>query len=132
MKDIIKSAQEWFRQASYDLETGRALFASKRYLYCIFICHLALEKGLKGLFTKKFKEVPPKTHNLIFLLTRLELKPEPEIKEFINELNTVSIPTRYPDDLKSLLKEYKVAKVKEILQNTEEALQWLSRELERL
>ncbi|MBE0638943.1 MAG: HEPN domain-containing protein [Bacteroidales bacterium] len=44
---------EWFFQSDYDLETAEDMFESGRMVYCIFMCHLSLEKALKGLFMKE-------------------------------------------------------------------------------
>uniref|UniRef100_A0A7C4YD27 HEPN domain-containing protein n=1 Tax=candidate division WOR-3 bacterium TaxID=2052148 RepID=A0A7C4YD27_UNCW3 len=40
-----------------------------RYIYTVFMCHLSVEKALKGLYVKKFKKNPPKKHNLIFFVS---------------------------------------------------------------
>jgi HEPN domain-containing protein len=39
-----KDPQEWLRQADYDMDTAEYMYAGGRYLYTIFMCHLALEK----------------------------------------------------------------------------------------
>lgn len=56
----------------YDLETFKAMHGSGRYFYALFMIHLAIEKGLKGLFWKVLKEVPPKTHHLKILSSENE------------------------------------------------------------
>ena len=38
--------QNWIALAEYDLETGRHMLATGRYLYVVFMCHMALEKIL--------------------------------------------------------------------------------------
>ena len=38
--------EEWFFQSDYDLETAHQLLQSGRNVYCIFMCHLCLEKAL--------------------------------------------------------------------------------------
>ena len=45
----MKNPQEWLRQADYDLDSAEYMFQCERYIYCIFLCHLAIEKALKGL-----------------------------------------------------------------------------------
>src|SRR5260221_13689304 len=98
------ASEEWFYQASYDYATAIAMFKSRRYVYCIFMCHLSLEKALKGLFVKKKNIFPPKTHNLLYVIEKLELQLPEEYDKFVSALNKVSIPTRYPEDLKKLLR----------------------------
>ncbi|RMG95388.1 MAG: HEPN domain-containing protein [Chloroflexi bacterium] len=38
----------WVASSLYDLETAEQMLITKRYLYVIFMCHLALEKMLKA------------------------------------------------------------------------------------
>jgi HEPN domain-containing protein len=46
--------------------------------------------------------------------------------DFISTLNRVSVPTRYPDDLQRILKDYDKKKTKEVLDQSKQVLQWLS------
>ena len=45
-----KATANWLASADYDMQTAEAMFESKRYLYVVFMCHLALEKTLKALY----------------------------------------------------------------------------------
>jgi HEPN domain-containing protein len=65
--------EEWYFQSDYDLETAFDLFKSGRNVYCIFMCHLSLEKALKGLFVKTKGEFPSKTHSLMYFIEKIEL-----------------------------------------------------------
>lgn len=47
---MAKDAEEWLRQAEYDLDTADAMYTTGRNFYAIFMCHLAIEKALKGLY----------------------------------------------------------------------------------
>jgi HEPN domain-containing protein len=62
---------QWFKQAQYDLSTAEAMVDAKKYIYVIFMCHLAIEKALKGLYLKKVSNIPPQAHNLLFLLEKV-------------------------------------------------------------
>ncbi|MFB3895377.1 MAG: HEPN domain-containing protein [bacterium] len=61
---MVKLPEEWFKQAEYDLDTAKVMFNSGRYFYTIFMCHLSIEKALKGLYAKVFGKDPIKTHDL--------------------------------------------------------------------
>jgi HEPN domain-containing protein len=63
--------QNWIALSDYDLETARHMLATGRFLYVIFMCHLALEKMLKAHFTEVTQSIPPKTHDLIYLIRRV-------------------------------------------------------------
>ena len=44
------------------------MLATGRYLYVIFMCHLALEKTLKAIAAEAQQKTPPKTHDLLYLV----------------------------------------------------------------
>jgi len=67
---MAKDPEEWFRQADYDLETAEYMFAGGRYFYSVFMCHLGIEKGLKGLYQERSKETPPRFTTLFICSTR--------------------------------------------------------------
>jgi HEPN domain-containing protein len=48
-----KATQNWIESSDYDIKTAEAMFKSKRYLYVVFMCHLATEKMLKALVSEK-------------------------------------------------------------------------------
>lgn len=123
----MKSSKEWFLQAEYDMATAEAMYDSGRYFYAVFMCHLSLEKCLKGIYSKILNELPPKTHNLIYLLERMSLQPPENIFQFIYSINAESVATRYPDDIQRALKDYTKEKTLEILNNSKQALQWLKK-----
>lgn len=125
----FKLPEEWLRQAVYDLKTAETLFETKRYIYAVFMCHLSIEKALKGLFAKRFKKDPPKTHDLNYLCVLIDLRLPEELQNFLDRLNDLSVPTRYPDELRRLLREYKKDKTKTILRNAKGLLSWLKKRL---
>lgn len=124
-----KQPKEWIKQAEYDLKTADIMLVHKRYIYAVFMCHLAIEKTLKGLFTSIIKKNPPKTHSLIFLIEKIGLEIPDNIYNFIYTLNGVSVPTRYPDDLNRINKTYNKVKTEKLVDDTKEALKWLKRKL---
>ena len=65
-----KKILEWLKQADYDMDTAEFMCRGGRYFYAVFMCHLAIEKALKGLYQRNLQETPPKTHNLIYLLSK--------------------------------------------------------------
>jgi HEPN domain-containing protein len=111
--------------ADYDMETARHMLATGRYLYVIFLCHLALEKLLKAHVAEVTQTLPIKTHDLIYLVKKCELELPENYLDFIGKINTASIPTRYPDDLQRALKEYPKSVAKDYLNKTTELVQWL-------
>lgn len=127
MSGNYKPSREWFKQAEYDLDTAEAMLTAGRYIYTVFMSHLSIEKALKGLYTKKYKKDPPKTHDLSYLTAMLELELPDQHHEFLDDLNDLSVPTRYPNELEKLLKQYKKDKTSTLLIHTKELLQWLKK-----
>jgi HEPN domain-containing protein len=123
-----KRAAEWLKQADYDIDTAEFMLAGGRIFYAVFMCHLSLEKAFKGLYQDKLKETPPKTHNLVYLLKKTDIKPAETMGRFIVKLNEASVVTRYPEDIDSLQKQYTQDVVKEILVKSREVLQWIKKE----
>ncbi len=121
--------QNWVNTALYDLETARHMFTTRRYLYVVFMCHLALEKMLKAHVTENLGTIPPRSHDLIYLTSRSGLTLPDTFLEFVGKINNASILTRYPDDLQQALQEYPRSVVKSYLQQTEEIIQWLHQTL---
>ena len=124
-KENSKGYKEWFLQADYDFETAEAMYKSGRYLYTVFMSHLCIEKALKGLLVKRHDVFPPKTHNLIYLVEKIELELTEKDTAFVFQLNDVSLPTRYPEDLKKLMRVYTKEKAKQILDKTNILLKWI-------
>jgi HEPN domain-containing protein len=116
--------EEWFGQAEYDFGTAQAMVRARRYIYSIFMCHLCLEKILKGLLSKR-DIVPPKSHDLVYLLGMISRHIPEKHAEFLEMLNDVSVPTRYPEELSKLLTQYPRKRAVEIVQKTWEAKEWL-------
>lgn len=113
-----KGPEEWLKQADYDLDTADYMFEGGRYFYTVFMCHLSIEKALKGLYQKRLNEMPPKTHNLVYLINKVGIKPPEDIGRFLVKLNQASVVTRYPEEPAKLQKEYTRSIVKELTSKT--------------
>jgi HEPN domain-containing protein len=126
--EIKDRFQEWYFQSDYDLETAADMLKSGRTVYCIFMCHLSLEKVLKGLLIKTKGEFPSKSHNLIYFVDKIGLELSEPYYEFLFMLNKISVPTRYPDDLKKLFITYTMDRAESILNLTKEVQLWIKQQ----
>lgn len=129
MSNNFKLPTEWLKQAEYDMDTARAMFKTGRYIYAVFMCHLAIEKVIKGIYSKIIKKDPPKTHDLVYLSESMSLDLTEDDSKFLDSLNDLSIPTRYPDELQKLVKQYSRKKTKIIINQTKKLLQCLKGKL---
>jgi len=121
----ITDHNEWIRQAEDDLKSAGVLLAGGRYTHCVFFCHLAIEKSLKAVYSRKFGEEPPKTHNLSLLMNETEVKPPEDMRKLIDRLAAASVPTRYPEDLRRMAGKYNKTTTPEILKKSEEVRKWI-------
>lgn len=124
-----ENTREWFHQAEFDIETAEYMFQGGRHFYAVFMCHLALEKALKGIYCKKLQDVPPKVHNLVFLMNKIDIKAPEALGKFIVKLNEANIATRYPESLEKLQKVYTKNITGEIISETKEMLSWIKQQL---
>lgn len=92
------------------------------------MCHLALEKTLKAIAAEAQGRTPPKTHDLLYLVTLGSVKPDQEHLDFIGKLNNASIPTRYPEDLAKILAIYPKKVAEQYLEKTKEVMAWLNQD----
>ena len=120
MSNNFKLPTEWLKQAEYDMDTAKAMLKTGRYIYAVFMCHLAIEKVIKGTYSKIIKKDPPRTHDLVYLSELITLDLTENLTGFLDSLNDVSIPTRYPDELEKLVQQYSKERTKKILKQTEE------------
>jgi HEPN domain-containing protein len=122
--------RNWAATANYDLRTAEAMYKAGRYLYVVFMCHLAIEKMLKAILAQQYPEdVPPKIHNLIHLAQKTEMTLPDNLKDFFQRIDNVSVATRYPEDLRTLSKEFNQDTAKRILTETKRMIRWLKQHL---
>lgn len=120
-----KATTNWLQSAEYDLRTASALLKNRRYIYVVFMCHLAIEKTLKAILSEKFKELPPYTHNLNRLIALAHIELPDRHKDFINKINLQSVPTRYPEDFRKLSKEFDKKIAEDYSKKTRGVIRWL-------
>src|SRR6266511_2994375 len=122
-----RTTLNWLRSAEYDIQTAESLLRARRYIYVIFMCHLAVEKMLKAIVAEVSPSLPPRTHNLYHLLELTQINLPEVHKDIVAKLNTMSIATRYPDDIAALSAEVTRKVARDYLMKTKEFIQWLSR-----
>lgn len=97
MEDLARIITYWREHAQYDLNTAESLFLGGRFPYCLFMCHLAIEKLLKGMIVEQTQSHAPYTHNLVELASKTDKEFSSEQKSLVAELNEFNLEARYPD-----------------------------------
>ncbi len=120
-----KDAQNFVNSAEYDLGTAEHMLKTGRYIYVVFMCHLALEKMIKAVAVETTKTPAPKTHNLLYLTKLAEISFPDSHLEFVSKINNASIITRYPEDFTKLVEAYPVDVVSSYFKQTKDVIAWL-------
>ena len=93
----------WINTAEDDWLTLNALYTAKRYSHCLFWAHLMLEKLSKARWVKNHEDnIPPKVHNIVWLLKESDVDISPENMMFLESFNRFQLSTRYPDYLRRI------------------------------
>jgi HEPN domain-containing protein len=97
MIDINKQIEYWHNGAFNDLDTAVILIANKKFIHGLFFCHLCIEKILKALLVKETGNLPPKSHNLPYLLEIAKVQVSEEERILMSVLMKYQLEGRYPD-----------------------------------
>jgi len=118
--------EQWAEQARYDLETARAMLAGERYLYVLFCCQQAVEKMLKAVIAERSGQCPPRLHNLLRLAEHAGVKLDQSQTVLMEDLSRYYIQSRYPEEIPALSRGLDRQRGEQVLNQTEDVLQWLS------
>lgn len=116
----------WVAQAEDDWTAVATLFKGRNYLQSLFFAHLVIEKICKALWIKHNEgNVPPRTHNLIHLLSTTPIKLSDDKNEFMLSLNRFQLEGRYPDYLNKMHNICNEPFTTTIINQTNELRLWL-------
>jgi len=88
----------WVDTAQYDWSGAEEAFIAKRFMHCLFWAHLTLEKLAKAHWVRTHEDnIPPKVHNIVWLLEQSDIDLGDEMMTFLNEFNKFQLSGRYPD-----------------------------------
>jgi HEPN domain-containing protein len=121
--------QAWIEDAEYDLQSAKAMLDSGRYFFVVFMCHLTIEKLLKSVIIEWQGIEPPRIHNLFGLIARAGLTIPSERRPLINELDNMSVVTRYPDGRRAIASLLTDESTAALYEKMVEFAQWLQQKL---
>ena len=122
--------QNWVEDADYDLQSAKAMLESGRYFFVVFMCHLTIEKLLKAVIVEKTGTSPPRIHNLVGLAARCGLDIPDRHRQLVNQLDNMSVVTRYPDGRRQIADALTEERVNSMFSDTMEFAEWIRAELE--
>ncbi|MCK4662269.1 MAG: HEPN domain-containing protein [Bacteroidales bacterium] len=121
----------WLEQANDDWDAVSTLFVGKKYLQSLFFSHLVIEKICKAIWIKcNESNMPPRTHNLIFILSQTDVILQENISEFLLILNRFQLEGRYPEYMTKMHNICNVEFTKSIIEKTKKLRLWLIEKLQ--
>lgn len=108
------------------------LFASKKYSYALFFCHLALEKLLKGFIVKYTGKPAPLEHNLVWLADGAGFILSDEQKDLMSEITTFNIKARYDDYKTNFYKKATREYAQRYITKTKNLILWLKKNYQQI
>ncbi len=131
MKNKEEYIEFWIEQANDDWKSVHTLFNGKNFLQSLFFSHLVIEKLCKSLWIKhNIENVPPRTHNLITLLSATPVILTDEQSEFLLLLNRFQLEGRYPDYMTKMHNICNEMFTKEIIDSVNDFKTWLLEKLQ--
>jgi HEPN domain-containing protein len=131
MKNKEEYIEFWIEQANDDWKAVHTLFNGKNFLQSLFFSHLVIEKLCKSLWIKhNIENVPPRTHNLITLLSATPVILTDEQSEFLLMLNRFQLEGRYPDYMTKMHNICNEMFTKEIIDSVNDFKTWLLEKLQ--
>ncbi len=117
----------WLEISEEDLETAEILLSKNKYLYSGYFLQQSVEKILKAYYQMTKNELPPRTHNLVYLaeITGLFKELTEDEENILYTLNPLNIETRYPEYREKISKSLTKIRLKKILDETKELLKWI-------
>lgn len=116
----------WKETAEEDWLGSQDLFQTKRYLLCLFVAHLTIEKLSKAHWVKdNVDDYPPRTHNILKLWAATTLQPTPAQELTATELNTFQMEGRYQDYQRIASQRATQTFTRSLLNDTEQLRAWL-------
>ena len=121
----------WIEQANDDWGAVDTLFNGNKNLQSLFFAHLTIEKLCKSFWIKSNKDnVPPKTHNLNYILSQTNIELPDNYGELLLNLNRFQIEGRYPEYISKMSSLCTKDFTKDILIQTNELRLWLIEKLQ--
>ena len=121
-----KQISYWVGVSNEDLITAELLINNNRLLHGLFWCHLAIEKIIKAIVVQNTNQVPPRSHNLLWLLDKTDISLNKEQEMLIGKLMVYQLEGRYPEHFPSAPLKIEAL---EILKATKNFHKWLINKL---
>ncbi|MBF8280483.1 MAG: HEPN domain protein [Candidatus Magasanikbacteria bacterium] len=127
MSYLAKQLSYWRKSAEEVIKTADILFKSNRLDACLFFCHLALEKLLKGLVVQNTNAPAPPLHDLTKLADIAQIALSSKQKQDLRTITIFNIAGRYDDIKLSFYKKCTPSFTKKYSDITKTLVLWLKK-----
>lgn len=114
----------WEKRAKEDFKFAEDLFNSRKFLWCLFITHLAVEKAIKARVLEVTQKEPPHIHDLVQLANIAKISLDKEQEKELEIISDFNIEARYDDYKEGLKKKANKNYTKNYLEKGKEFLRW--------
>lgn len=121
----------WLNSANADLKAMESLFKNGHYVWALFLGHLVIEKLLKAVYVKNIGTNVPYIHNLVRLAEEARFELTEEQKDFLAEITTFNIKSRYPDYKGRFYKRASKKFTEHYIKEIKEFRKWLLKKVKR-
>ncbi len=126
-----KESENLLKIAKYDLKTAKVALENALFVKVYENSHSALEKLLKSLILSNHQR-PEKIHDLIRLAGVAVIENlQEDMQEILDELNTIYMSTRYPEDFEQIEAELSEEKARIMFKETKRVFTWLEKKLKK-
>ena len=123
--DTESVVQYWLIEAAEALQVADHLVEKGDHSYALFFGHLAIEKLLKALYTRRLGEHAPPIHNLLRLAKAAGAEPDPSQTEALIAITAFNIESRYPDVQRSFRAKCTLEFTARQMEMIKEMFEWL-------
>lgn len=118
--------QYWKETAEDDWLSAHDLFKTKRYLQCLFLAHLTIEKLSKAHWVQdNAGDYPPRIHNILRIWGDTQLLPSPDQENAAADLNRFQLEGRYPDYQRAVAAQATESYTRNLLHDADLLRSWL-------
>lgn len=121
LEDKIKF---WEKKARECYKVAKQQYELRNFLWCLFFCHLTIEKVIKARVLEITKKEAPHIHDLLILSNLAKIELSKELFDTLKIITEFNIEARYDDYREKLRKQANKNFTERYLNITKELLKW--------
>jgi HEPN domain-containing protein len=131
MKNVKDQIDYWKKSAGRNWKSAQGLLKLKHYDACLFFCHLALEKVLKGLIVQRTSKPAPFIRDLENLALIAKLSISEEQTKNLKTITRFNIGGRYDDTKFEFYKQCTKSYTEKYFNISKELYLWLKKQYQK-